>query len=164
MDETRHETAASGAVSAEGRQEAAILQTLMAIAKKVRAVLALHLAEIGLANGQDEVLLALDALRPISVPVLAGRLDIRPDLLTRLIDPLVARGLVTTSGDDGPATRWTTLRVSPDGLALQERIRALWNEIGADLVGSGGSAHLDRLIEDLRTIQTQINRRMTRFC
>lgn len=164
MDELRPETAANGERNSldVGDPKAGILQTLISIAQSIRALLGLRLAELSLANGHDEILLRLDA-EPESAAILAARLEMRETVLTKLLEPLIARGLIERVGDVHDARRGL-MRLTAAGAVMQERIRDIWNEIGNDLVGAKGSEQLDRLIVELESMQKQMSGHMNRFC
>ena len=162
MAESHLEIAGRHKAGAEDRHETAIIETLLSVAKKVRAILALRLAEIGLVNGQDEVLLALDPDLPVSLPALAGKLDMRSEIVSRLVEPLVSQDILKSAGFTASGQR--LLNVSPKGVTLQSRIRDIWNEIGADLSGPEVAAPLDRLVEDLQATQGMVNANLTRLC
>jgi DNA-binding MarR family transcriptional regulator len=142
--------------------QAGILQTLISIARSIRALLSLRLAEVGLGYGQDEVLLALEENTPINTAILAARLELRMELVSRLLEPLIAKGFVERVGDLRDPRR-IMVQASGSGIEMQDRVRAIWNEVGNDLIGAQGGEQLDRLIGELEGLQKEMTRRLTRF-
>ena len=164
MNELRPESAANGERNTIniGSPKASILQTLISIARSIRALLSLRLAELGLGSGQDEILLSLQSGESASTAILATRLDLRETSLSKLLEPLIAKGLIERVGEMRDARRMV-VRISHAGTAMQERVQGIWNEIGNDLVGPMGSEQLDRLITELEGMQKTMNSRLTRF-
>lgn len=164
MDRLRPEAAENGDADKidVGGPPTGILHTLISIARSIRALLSLRLAELGLGSGQDEILLGLDSEEPASTAILAARLDMREVTLGKLIEPLIAKGLIEQVGGARDSRR-AMIRISLAGTAMQERVRDIWNEIGNDLIGARGSEQLDRLIQELEGMQHQMSARLTRF-
>ncbi len=83
------------------------------------------LAKIGIHAGQDELLLALDPEEPRNVTLLADTLNIRIPIVSRMLDRLVASGLVERVKDSRDDRR-TVIRITPAGIEMQDRIREVW--------------------------------------
>lgn len=145
-----------------GLPQAGILQTLISIARSIRALLSLRLAEVGLGYGQDEILLALEENTPVNTAILSARLELRMESVSRLLEPMIAKGLVDRVGDFRDPRR-IMVQVSGSGIEMQDRVRTIWNEVGNDLIGAQGGEQLDRLIGELEGLQKEMTRRLMRF-
>jgi DNA-binding MarR family transcriptional regulator len=152
----------SGAIKGASSQTS-ILHSLISVARSIRALLSLRLAELGLSNGQDEILLALGVGEAADATALAARLDMRDATLARLVDALIAKGLIDRIGEMRDAYR-SPLRISAAGLRMQGSVREIWNKIGHDLVGARGGLQLNRLIAELESMDQQMHVRLTKFC
>ncbi|BDA84613.1 hypothetical protein Sa4125_21550 [Aureimonas sp. SA4125] len=66
--------------------------TLLMLAKRIRALFGLALAEAGFYNGQDQLLACLVYGKPVAVSVLAVSLDVRPSTISKMLGSVRARG------------------------------------------------------------------------
>lgn len=143
-------------------QETRLVPTLLSITKSSRALIGIKLAEVGFHNGQDELILALDEERPITVSNLANELAVRPSTVSKMLDRLFAKGLVERIGD-GRDGRRTMIRVTPLGLRMKERLRQLRCEVEADLVKSVGGDDLERVAGELLRLDLRLKERLARL-
>jgi DNA-binding MarR family transcriptional regulator len=100
-----------------------VVPSLVAIAKLTRCLLTLKLADVGLFNGQDELLLSLEVGVPMSVSDVAEALDVRPSTVSKMVDRLSERGLVERS--KGADQRRVLVSVTAAGIELTARILAI---------------------------------------
>jgi DNA-binding MarR family transcriptional regulator len=124
---------------------ASLVPSLLAIAKLVRAVMAINLSELGLQAGQDEVLLAFEKGRPMSAAQLAEKLGVRPDTASKLLQRLVQQRLAMRVENMIDA-RSIVVVITASGLELQAQIRKMMAAIDSKL-GSAG---------EIRTVYPQI--------
>ncbi|NDW05816.1 MarR family transcriptional regulator [Jiella sp. 40Bstr34] len=104
----------------------------MSIAKSTRAFLTILLAEIDLHPGQDQLLDRLEAENPVNVSTLAELLAVRPSTVSKMLDRLIERGLVSRSANARDARR-TMVHLTPAGLEAQRQVREIWLKLEADL-------------------------------
>ena len=139
-----------------------VTQLMVSVSKTVRALLGIKLAEIGLNNGQDEAMLALDEANPISVAMLAEKLSVRPPTVSKMLDRLVAKNLVDRVNDTNDA-RKTMVKITPTGLETQDRIRAVWAQVGADLSEFAKAEDSQVLMRELSGLQKHLTKRLTQL-
>jgi DNA-binding MarR family transcriptional regulator len=139
-----------------------ITQLMVSVSKSVRALLGIKLAEIGLNNGQDEAMLALDEANPVSVAVLAEKLSVRPPTVSKMLDRLVAKNLVDRVNDSSDA-RKTMVKITPTGLETQERIREVWSQVGSDLSEFARGEDSQVLMRELSGLQKHLTKRLTQL-
>jgi len=139
-----------------------ITQLMVSVSKSVRALLGIKLAEIGLNNGQDEAMLALDESNPVSVAVLAEKLSVRPPTVSKMLDRLVAKNLVDRVNDSTDA-RKTMVKITPTGLETQDRIRKVWAQVGADLSDFTRGEESQLLMRELSGLQKHLTKRLTQL-
>ena len=128
---TSQDTVHSSAAS-DGDVHPDIVQSLLSIAKSTRALFGLRLAELGLSNGQDEMLLALDEVEPISVTALAEKLSVRPSTVSKALDRLVSRGMAQRYYYETDA-RQTLVRITPEGVDVRKRVTEMRENLEAEL-------------------------------
>jgi DNA-binding MarR family transcriptional regulator len=112
------------------------------------------LAPLGLGHAQYNVLRILRGVHPDGHPrcEIAARLIERAPDVTRLVDRLVRRGLVTRGRRAGSDRRHSVARITAKGLALLERTEAAFLVPHRDLgerLGERGCSELSRLCEAL---------------
>ncbi|ORE94761.1 MarR family winged helix-turn-helix transcriptional regulator [Aurantimonas sp. 22II-16-19i] len=112
-----------------------IVPSLLSISKSTRAFLTLLLVEIELHPGQDQLLDRLDMENPVDVSTLADLLAVRPSTVSKMLDRLIERGLVSRSANARDARR-TMVHLTPEGLEAQRKVRDLWNKLEADLTSA----------------------------
>ena len=139
-----------------------ITQLMVSVSKSMRALLGIKLAEIGLNNGQDEAMLALDEANPVSVAVLAEKLSVRPPTVSKMLDRLVAKNLVDRVNDSADA-RKTMVKITPTGLETQDRIRKVWAQVGADLSDFTRGEESQLLMRELSGLQKHLTKRLTQL-
>ncbi|WP_246217930.1 MarR family winged helix-turn-helix transcriptional regulator [Jiella pacifica] len=109
-----------------------LVPSLLSIAKSTRAFLTILLAEIDLHPGQDQLLDRLEAENPVNVSTLAELLAVRPSTVSKMLDRLIERGLVSRSANARDARR-TMVHLTPAGLEAQRQVREIWLKLEADL-------------------------------
>lgn len=111
------------------------MPALLSISKSTRALVGIKLTELGFHNGQDELVLALDEKAETSVTKLADELCIRPSTVSKMLDRLVAAGMVERSTDKRDARR-TMVRITAAGLDARSRLLDMRAKLEAELVSS----------------------------
>ncbi|KQT53308.1 hypothetical protein ASG43_19035 [Aureimonas sp. Leaf454] len=141
--------------------EAGLVSLLLSISKSTRALTSIKLAEMGFHNGQDELLLALDEEAPTSVSRIADELRVRPSTVSKMLDRLVAKGLVERQGDKRDARR-TMVRITPAGLDAKSRLlevrASLEKELATPLAENGAS-----VVTGLETVANLLAARLSRL-
>ncbi|WP_279483018.1 MarR family winged helix-turn-helix transcriptional regulator [Aureimonas sp. SK2] len=139
-----------------------ILSAALATSQSLRAFLGLKLAKLGLASGQDRLLIALADNTSLSVSALADELNVRPSTVSKMMDRLAARGYTQRLPDPADARR-INLQLTPDGEEICTRLRTLWRDIDAELTADL-SAHEKACISDgIALLDTRIAYRLRRL-
>lgn len=123
-----------------------LIGNLLAISKTVRAFMSIRLAELQLRKGGDEVLMALEENVVMTVSALASRLHVRPDAVSRMIEPLVPKGYLTRTGDRRDSRR-TLVELTPLGIEVRAKVIELWAQIDYELAAGMSQAQQ----QDVRT-------------
>lgn len=123
-----------------------IIKALVAVSKQTRAVLGIRLASIGLATGEDDLILAMSDGKPICAEQLARRIGISQQTLNRVIQDLVARGYIE------PAER-PLFRLSRKGTVSISHIETLRVQIASEIESMVGVDGIDMLSEYLEAIE-----------
>ncbi|WP_061937324.1 MarR family winged helix-turn-helix transcriptional regulator [Aureimonas sp. AU22] len=97
---------------------------LLSISKKTRAIMGLKLVELGLHNGQDELLLAVRGGQPLHVSLVAKQLNVRPSTVSKMLDRLIKKGLVARISDKNDGRR-TFVQITASGQVLCNEVLAL---------------------------------------
>jgi DNA-binding MarR family transcriptional regulator len=118
--------AGAGTGSDNDNRDTEIVSVLIRISKKTRTILGLRLAEIGLATGEDDLLLALEAEHSVTVELLSEKLSVRLPTIRKSIERLAARGLVD-------CITFSRLRLTAEGAAMQPRVLAVHRRIAHDV-------------------------------
>lgn len=138
-----------------------LLPTLLRVMKIVRAYQNIHLTEIGLHNGQDEFLLALEVEQQ-TVAAIAEQLSVRASTVSKMTEILVAKGLVekTSCKTD---LRKTYVGLTADGALLCAAIRAVWLKLDEDLFHSAHSLNEGALQSELTIMLDHVAKRLARL-
>jgi DNA-binding MarR family transcriptional regulator len=127
--------------------EPRIVRALVAISKQTRATLGIRLADIGLATGEDDILLAMRDGTPVCAAVLSRKLGVREMTMQRLIDQLVAHGHIEPA--ENPL-----FRLSKKGADALADIAALRLRMASDIEAMLGAEGVDKLTEYLETLES----------
>jgi DNA-binding MarR family transcriptional regulator len=101
--------------------------TMLTLAKRIRALFGLTLAEAGFHNGQDQLLMCLVGGEEMPVSALAHALDVRPSTVSKMVDRMADKGLIERR--DAPLDgRVTFVCLTEKGIKAQAKIRKLWAE------------------------------------
>jgi DNA-binding MarR family transcriptional regulator len=122
----------------------------------------IRLAELGLHQGQDELLMALDMGDPLSVSALSEKLVVRPSTVSKMLDPLCAKGLVDRVPTARDA-RLTLVRLTEKGDSAKTQVQRLWHVIEIELAGKMPPAGKDSMLGALGTIDGIIGSRLMRL-
>ena len=91
----------------------------------------------GITIAQFSLMRSIDALQPVGMARLAKAMAMARTSITRVIEPLVARGLVSTSvGED---RRVRNVALTAKGGALARRAKKHWEKAQSELFGALGS-------------------------
>lgn len=138
-----------------------IVPVLLSISKSTRALTGLKLTELGFHNGQDELLLALNEEVSVSVSRLADELCVRPSTVSKMLDRLVAAGLVARINDNRDA-RKTMVRITPAGLDARSLLLRMRENLEVELVSSFSNG-IDGVKQALETIAATLKARLSRL-
>ncbi|MBO0904347.1 winged helix-turn-helix transcriptional regulator [Jiella sp. MQZ13P-4] len=134
----------------------------MSIAKSTRAFLTILLAEIELHPGQDQLLDRLEVESPVNVSTLADLLAVRPSTVSKMLDRLIERGLVSRSANARDARR-TMVHLTPAGLEAQGKVREIWLKLEADLTSALGEEEIAILDNSLHRADDILSQRLRRL-
>ena len=79
-----------------------------------------------------------------------------------MLDRLVAKNLVDRVNDTNDA-RKTMVKITPTGLETQDRIRAVWAQVGADLSEFAKAEDSQVLMRELSGLQKHLTKRLTQL-
>lgn len=139
-----------------------LVPTLLSISKMTRAMLGIELAAIGLYQGQDELIMALEGSEPVPVSTLADKLCVRPSTVSKMLDRLQAKNLIERMPSQKDA-RLTLVRATPAGIATKRAIAKLWARIEEGLIGKMGDRKSGALAADLSLLDTTLKGRLARL-
>ncbi|MCD2470415.1 MarR family transcriptional regulator [Jiella sp. MQZ9-1] len=139
-----------------------IVPSLLSIAKSTRAFLTILLAEIDLHPGQDQLIDRLEIENPVNVSALADLLAVRPSTVSKMLDRLIERGLVSRSSNARDARR-TMVHLTPQGLETQQKIREVWSKLEADLTAALSSEEIALLDTSLDRAEDILIQRLRRL-
>jgi DNA-binding MarR family transcriptional regulator len=135
--------------------------TLLTLAKRIRVLFGMALAEAGFHNGQDQVLASLVPGEPVAVSALAEHLDVRPSTVSKMLDRLTDKGLVERRQVDRDR-RVTLVFLTLAGEKARADIRDLWanvcRQVAVGLPGDPGAA-----MEQLRSVNDVLAARLSRL-
>ncbi|WAJ27349.1 MarR family winged helix-turn-helix transcriptional regulator [Antarcticirhabdus aurantiaca] len=134
---------------------------LVSIAKSVRQLMALKLAPIDVLVGQDQLLGVLDAEHAKSVLDIATELSVRPSTVSKMLDQVGKKGWTLRQGDQDDR-RKTLVRLTPDGVKVQESVRAVWKRLEDDLVEALGDQSVD-IVDNLGSLDSILTKRLSRL-
>lgn len=144
-----------------GSADSDIVPLLIGISKSMRALHGIKLAKLGFHNGQDELLLAADA-RGITISAIADQLSIRPSTVSKMMDRLVARGMVERIGDVRDARR-TLVRITPAGLKARSQLLEARRELEEEFVRAFGRDQCPAIAASLAECQVHLTNRLNRL-
>ncbi|WP_353956206.1 MarR family winged helix-turn-helix transcriptional regulator [Aurantimonas endophytica] len=139
--------------------EAALVPKLLSIAKSIRAMMGLRLADLGMHAGQDELLLALVPEGTVSGSRLADTLAVRPSTVSKMLDRLVTAGLVERAEDPRDARR-TVVRLTSSGVDMQGRLREVWQEVENELQDVPDRSVVTHSLQELQRVLSAKLRRL----
>lgn len=139
-----------------------VLAKALSSAQSLRAFVGLKLAPLGLAAGQDRVLLALQNRERMTVSALADALNVRPSTVSKMMDRLSHRGLTVRSHDDGDHRR-THVALTDEGKAVCERLCELCEAIEAELQADLAEGDAKVMADGLSLLETAVSRRLRRM-
>ncbi len=148
-------------VARAGRDDSPLTLAL-ATSQALRALVGLKLAELGLASGQDRLLMALAEHERLSVSVLADELNVRPSTVSKMMDRLAARGFTQRVPDTLDARR-IYVQLTPDGRDICDRLRTLWNDIDTELSADLSPSDVSRILEGLTLLNDRVGQRLRRL-
>lgn len=123
-----------------------IIKALVAVSKQTRAVLGIRLASIGLATGEDDVILAMSNGRPVCAEQLSRRIGISQQTLHRLMQELVARGYVEI-------VERPLFRLSQKGTESIAHIEDVRTRIASEIEAMIGVDGIEKLADYLETVE-----------
>ena len=139
-----------------------LVPTLLSLSKTTRALMGIRLADLGLHQGQDELLIALEMDKPVSVSALSEKLFVRPSTVSKMLDRLCAKGLVERMPSPQDA-RLTLVKLTRDGQGVKTDVRLLWDMIEVELAGKMAPDGKDTMMGALGTIDGIIGSRLMRL-
>ena len=163
FEASRSETMIAGAELTETPAAASLLvPVLLSLSKTTRALMGIRLVALGLHQGQDELLMALEVGKPASVSALSEKLFVRPSTVSKMLDRLCAKGLVerVTSPRDA---RLTLVCMTDSGDLVRAKVAQLWDTIEVELAGKLTPDARDSMMDALGIIDSIIGTRLMRL-
>lgn len=146
----------TGASSDNDNRDPEIVSVLIRISKKTRTILGLRLAEIGLATGEDDLMLALQADRTATVETLSSDLGVRIPTIRRAVDRLAGRGLMDQ-------ITGSIIRLTEQGIAMQPKIIAVHKRMAADILRTIDVERLAKLTAELNELDSSLSVSLTKM-
>lgn len=136
--------------------DAQLVKLLFSISKTFRALLGLKLSELGLFNGQDELLLAIRGDEPLTVSVVADKLNVRPSTVSKMLDRLVEQGLVIRL-PHGTDARRALVQITPAGREKSDGVLAVHESLEAFMANAikGDPAMMAQALAETDRVLTQ---------
>lgn len=150
------------AATPDSCDEFKLVPPLLSIAKSTRAFLALLLAEAGLHPGQDQLLDRLEPNVALSVSALAEQLAVRPSTVSKMLDRLIEKDLVTRASSHRDARR-TMVTLTEKGRQARILVHATWARLEVDLAGSLTQNEAASLAASLRKADELLSARLRRL-
>jgi MarR family transcriptional regulator, organic hydroperoxide resistance regulator len=150
------------AVPSQGTKDKSALTLALATSQCLRALIGLKVAPLGLATGQDRLLLVLDEYGRLNVSSLADTLNVRPSTVSKMMDRLAARGLTQRSGDDRDARR-IIVELTDDGRKISRELRELCEAIETELHSDLSEEKSRCMIEGLTLLNEAVWKRLHRL-
>jgi DNA-binding MarR family transcriptional regulator len=111
---------------------AELLPHLISIAKSVRQLVAIKLAERDIAPGQDQFLLCFENGVARSSACVAASLSVRASTVSKMVDILERKGWVVRRPDERDA-RKVLLSLTEAGHRAQDDVRGIWRSLENEL-------------------------------
>lgn len=146
---------------ADGDRPIELVPVITLIAKQSRALLGILLDEIDIHPGQDQLLLALSPDTSMTVCDLATALSVRASTVSKMLDRLVDRDLVSRSADRRDA-RKTQVAITEKGMNAQKEIRDIYARLEGELARSLGG-DLDGILQCLVRLEQTMSVRLLRL-
>lgn len=113
------------------------------------------LRPVGIRSGQFTLLRIIDALQPVTVGLVADKLQADQTTISRNLRPLIRDGLINIKrGQDG---RERELWLTPQGQRTFEQAYPLWEKIQHRVAEVIGAGRLHRVLNELRTVVSKVN-------
>ena len=113
------------------------------------------LAPSGLKTTQFTLMVMLEELGQVPLTQLAEKLVMDRTTLTRNLQPLIDRGLITA--ESGQDRRVRNLAVSKDGAKLLKKARPRWEKVQVTTVSGLGPDHWQRLLDQLAIATSMVS-------
>jgi DNA-binding MarR family transcriptional regulator len=147
-------------VAGDGANER-LVPALLSISKSMRALQGIKLASLGFHNGQDELLMAIDT-KGETVSIVAEHLSIRPSTVSKMMDRLVAKGLVERIGDARDGRR-TLIRITPAGIEARKMLVRARSELDSELASAMNADRCAEVTRELEDFAQYIASRLRRL-
>ncbi|KQT47595.1 hypothetical protein ASG43_10995 [Aureimonas sp. Leaf454] len=138
-----------------------LVPALLSISKSMRALQGMKLAALGFHNGQDELLMAIDT-KGETVSNVAEQLSIRPSTVSKMMDRLVAKGLVERIGDSRDGRR-TLIRITPDGIEARKMLIRARSELDLEIASAMNAERCAEITQELEEFAHYIAGRLRRL-
>jgi DNA-binding MarR family transcriptional regulator len=138
-----------------------LVPALLAISKSMRALRGIRLAELGFANGQDELLMAIPP-SGLAVNEIADALMIRPSTVSKMGDRLVDKGLMERAPDPKDK-RLTIMKLTSAGFGAREQVTAAQADLELELAKTMDEATLEAQQACLKDCAEMLKGRLRRL-
>lgn len=119
-------------------QSSPTITALLSIAKSMRQLVGIRLAQCGVSAGQDHFLLCLAKHESLSVAEIARHLSVRPSTISKMLDIMGRRGWVTRHSQ-GADQRRVFAQLTDAGRAKAAEVRAIETALDAELRNALGN-------------------------
>ncbi len=137
-------------------QECALFDIQRA-ARVVSGLYNAHLRPSGVTVAQFSLLRSIEALAPVGMVRLAGAMAMDRTSVTRIIEPLLERGLIRSSAGDDRRVR--NIELTPRGNAAIVRARRRWDKAQRELLDVLGRPQWLAMRKALRTTVKRVRSR-----
>lgn len=139
-----------------------ILPLAISSSRSLRALLGLKLAPLGLASGQDRLLLVLEEHGCMSVSELADKLNVRASTVSKMADRLQKMGFATRVPHNLDGRR-TILLLSDSGRSICHKLRAVCDAVEDELKTDLNADEIRRVADGLALLDNALGRRLKRL-
>jgi len=134
-----------------------LARTLRRLTRAAERLESAALAAAGLPRAQAHALLAVAGMARPAMAMVARELDLAPSTVTRLLDPLVRRGLVRREADPEDR-RVIVVALTGAGRQAAERLAAALDRAYARVAAAAGAGGRRRLLASARELLVAVER------
>jgi len=119
-----------------------------------------HLRGSGITVAQYSLMRSIEELQPVGIARLASAMAMERTSITRIIEPLIMRGMVQTSA--GEDRRVRNVELTAQGAKVLRRAKARWERAQRELLGTLGRTQWVSMRDALRATVRKVRERNAR--